>query len=675
MLGYAARFATRLAALLLLLPLAAMAETGGSPALPAEAEAYFRTLLPPDDAADLAAIELRFDQASFRFRRGPATAELVLSHPSTCRAPEGPLCLRVRQREGVGGDQLAAAARAALAEALRRSPAGPPWRMTAAAPHRPEDGVEDWRTFGMAFFAALLAGVLIALWRCRQALVSRAALLPAALTLLALVLRLAAQGGPSDIRPVLHNTGQRRAGWDALLLLLQTFTPVHDEIVWNLNRVVGALSVPLLYVVLRRCFADPLVAAAGATALAVTPLLVRFAASDAPYLFLCAAFLGAIVAYDQFARSGAVRALVLALALLTAAMQLRPEGVWLVVPATLVALAAPGQPGLRALAARPVTALALLLGFALVNAVPLVWAVTGHVGGTSFHRYFVLIGAVLGSPWADPQVTPRLLAALVVLGAITAVLRFERAAALWLAAVLVALPFAALATGAFGTGYGYGFALPLGPPVVGHATTFSQYANARYHLPAMVLACGLIGLGVAGLLQIVTRLVPGVRPWALPAAIGLVILAALPRLDVLRTMWTPQREFALLREGLARIDPACRVATLLDVRDAGFVPFEYLAPNRLVDLAVVLEQPQPPPCLVYYRCGNCFTLDLVAQTEWPAFEINPLCRAIESRYALEPILEANVPALPYRGEIYSRDPLPLGLYRLRAAGDGDADPR
>ena len=45
--------------------------------------------------------------------------------------------------------------------------------------------------------------------------------------------------------------------------------------------------------------------------------------------------------------------------------------------------------------------------------------------------------------------------------------------------------------------------------------------------------------------------------------------------------------------------------------------------------------------------------------------MNPACRAIEERFRLEPIVEAQVPALPYRGEVYVRDTLPLGFYRLR----------
>jgi hypothetical protein len=171
-------------------------------------------------------------------------------------------------------------------------------------------------------------------------------------------------------------------------------------------------------------------------------------------------------------------------------------------------------------------------------------------------------------------------------------------------------------------------------------------------------------LGTAFLLTLWTRLR---RPVPAPRliAVALVCLAALPRLDVLGRMWTPQREFALFRDGLARLDPSCRVITLIDVADAGFVPFEYLAPQGVIrDAAEFLRQPQSDDCIVYYRAGNCFTLDLVPSDQWSTFHQNATCRAVEQRYRLDPIIETQVPAIPYRGEIYTRDPLPLGFYRL-----------
>ncbi len=566
-------------------------------------------------------------------------------------------------REGARRATPVMAALALLPVALRAC--GTAWGQPVA--DRPALPPELWLSIGAGAYALLAGGVLVGLWHCRRAMVGRAALLPALLTGLALALRLIPPGGPSDIRPVLENPGPQRAGWAALLHLLQLGTPLHDDLVWNINRVAGALAVPLLYAVLRRRFADPLVAAAGATALAVTPLLVRFAATDAPYILQCAALFGALVAWDRFGRSGAAGPLLLAFGLLTAALQLRPEGPWLLVPATLLALAAADQPGLRRFVARPPALVILILPCViLLNAVPILWSLGGHTYGTGLRAHVVVIGALLGSPWADAPATPAPLALLVLAGAVVALVRRERASLLWLLAVALALPLAAPATGAAGGTWAsaYGYAIPSVPA---GAEPFSQYANARYHLPAMALACGLIGLAGAAIVRRATRWWPRTQRWAVPAAVALVLLAALPRAALLRMEWTPQREFVLLRDGLARIDATCRVAALIETRDAGFVPFEYLAPRQLIDLAPVLARPDAAGCLYYYRGGNCFTRDLVPESEWARFEMHPLCRDFERRHALEPVLVADVPALPFRGESYTRDPLPLGLYRVRGA--------
>ena len=152
-------------------------------------------------------------------------------------------------------------------------------------------------------------------------------------------------------------------------------------------------------------------------------------------------------------------------------------------------------------------------------------------------------------------------------------------------------------------------------------------------------------------------------------AVGIVVLAAAPRFDLLRRMWTPQREYEFFRAGLARVDPKCRVVTLEYTRDAGFIPFDYLVPRRLVDITEFLADPHGD-CFVYYRCANCYSssLDLAP----PAFDIHPSCRRVEQEFHLEPIIEAQIPAQPYRDETYAREPLPIGFYRLQRLPPGGA---
>ncbi|MDX2170648.1 MAG: glycosyltransferase family 39 protein [Deltaproteobacteria bacterium] len=490
-----------------------------------------------------------------------------------------------------------------------------------------------WVDGGMAFYALLLAGVALAALRTRREWLTRAALPVALLTLLALVLRGIASGGPADIRAVLGETRASRGGFAAFTELVYALLPPGDESIWAVDRLCGALAVPLLYALVRARFADRLIAIGAAAALAMTPLLVRFAASDTPYIPLCAAFLGALVAYDRWAERPAVATLALAFGLLTAAIELRPDGIWLVVPAALLVLARP-LPAWRVLF-RPSTLLCAL-AFVALNAVPVMTSVSGHSGG-GYTASFVLVGSLFGSPWLVPAMTPGWLAALLGLGALAA-LGHGRAGVLWLVATLVADPID----------------FPADAPL-GH------YANARYHIPAMYLACGLIGLGSAALVRRGERWSGRPLRAAPLLAVAIIALAAAPRLDLLWHLWTPQREFAFFRAGLRQLDADCTVVALTDTRDAGFVPFDYLVPGRLLDLTPFLADGHDG-CVVYYRGANCYSgaLDLAP----PEREIHPACREMERRFQLEPIVEAQLPADPYRDERYVRDPLPVGFYRL-----------
>ncbi|TMA24230.1 MAG: hypothetical protein E6J87_24270, partial [Deltaproteobacteria bacterium] len=453
---------------------------------------------------------------------------------------------------------------------------------------------------GSLFFFILTGGVLAGLWRSRDRISRREIPMLLVLSALAMLLRVMAHAGPSDIREVISEVGIRRLGWAALLHMIFSVLPMQDETIWTINRIIGVLSVPLLYVVMRRRFPDRIAAIAGAAALAVTPLLARFSASDMPYIVLCAALLGAVVAYDCYVESGSTGAMALGLGLLTAAMQLRPEGPWLIVPATLVALAGGVPADLSARLKRPSFAIAVLL-FLGINAICVTWAL-GSSNGHSLSG-FVLTGSLFGSPWADPSTTPRMLGALVVLGALSAlVCRYRWAGWLWLAAALVALPLYSPVTAKSFI------------PIDGHLVRVEvpEYAVARYHVPAMYLACGLVGLGVGTILSLIRRGIGRALPAAGAVAVGIVCVAAAPRVDLLWRMWTPQREFDFFRDGLTRIDPSCQVVTMLSTDDAGFIPFSYLRPG-MVDAEGFLAAPPVGQCFVYYRGGNCYALDLVPE--------------------------------------------------------------
>jgi hypothetical protein len=532
---------------------------------------------------------------------------------------------------------LASALRAAAEAALARKPSSFEFL-----------GVEfSWMEVGAACFLVLVIGVVIGLWKSRDRFADRDTSLLLALTALALLLRVIAHAGPANTREVINELRTGRAAWTALLHLIFSVLPMQDETIWTINRITGALSVPLLYVVMRRRFADAVAAAAGAAALAVTPLITRFSASDTPYILLCAALLGAIAAYDRYVETESTGAMVLGLGLLTAALQLRPEGPWLIVPVILIAAAGGVPKDLSTRRGGPSVAICVL-PFVAINVALTIYALQGNDQQLAS---FVLIGSVFGSPWADAETTPRMLGALVALGTASALLyRFGRAGWLWAAATLVALPlYCPIAVRS---------AIPVDDHLV--VTSVPNYAIARYHIPAMYLACGLAGLGVATVLGLIRR---RSGQAASVVAVGMVCVAAVPHFGFVRRMWTPQLEFEFFRDGLRHVDPDCRLVTVLIGMDAGFYPFGYLRPG-MIDTEAFLADPRTADCVVYYRAANCFALNRLPERDGAYLPVNPTCRAIEERFRLEPIVEASLPAAPYNAEVYTRNPLPVGFYRL-----------
>jgi hypothetical protein len=70
-------------------------------------------------------------------------------------------------------------------------------------------------------------------------------------------------------------------------------------------------------------------------------------------------------------------------------------------------------------------------------------------------------------------------------------------------------------------------------------------------------------------------------------------------------------------------------------------------------------------CVVYYRAANCYALNRPPDRYARGSDVNPTCRAIEERFRLEPIAETSLPAVPYNAEVYTRNAIPVGFYRLR----------
>jgi hypothetical protein len=483
-----------------------------------------------------------------------------------------------------------------------------------------------WVTLGEAFLLIVVAGALWATFRSLRRLAPRAVALPAGLFVFALGVRFAAHAVPANIRDVIDILRwPGRAGWSCYLNVLFSVLPATHESVWNVHRVLGALAVPLLYAVMLNRF-SPLAATAGAATLAVLPFAARFAASDTPCIPLCTAFLGATLALDRFGRSGSRSALALGLGLLTCAMQLRPEGPWLVVPAAILFACRPVE---RRWIARP-SVFGIVACFVALNVPFSAWAlVASDTDTTDYLGGFIGAGALWGSPWLDPNESPWPVAILVIAGGVSAA-RMGRAGVCWLVATVVAFPLAQSAWG--------------------------QLAHARYHLLSVHLACGLAGIAVAALLERLAR--RRGAPFGAAAAAAFAVLipvaGALPRVDFLFRMWTPQLEFERFREGVRALGTHCTVVTLLDGMDAGFMPFTDPGRADLVDVERFHADGRDG-CVVYYRAANCFA---------PAVGRPDVCRAFEDRFSLTPISETMLPAIPYQGERYTRDPIPVGFFRI-----------
>lgn len=608
--------------------------------LPPEAMEYFKRLLPASELTSDLGIEIDRDHVLYRFHRGDALAVVDVNQAWKCAKPAGALCIEVVDRSGAGADALATEARATLIQAARGATGASPWRPAEESPsfaRRPDALAPGTLARGELLLVLVAGGVLISALRFRRTLASRAAAVPAALFLLGWAVRLVARAGPGDIHDVMGLNSQGRAGWAVYVHVLRLLRAHTLEDVWSIHRFLGALSVPLLYLVMRQRF-SALAATAGAAVLATLPLAARFSASDTQYVPLCAAFLGSVVAFGIFGRTGSLGAWAMGLGLLTCAMQLRPEGTWLVVPAVLLSAS-------HSFPARKLTrpsVLALCAAFLALNGLLLRWALEGarQDGGqpSPFLSYFVGVGAVQGSPWRDFAMSPWPVSLLVAGGAVAA-MRAGRVGVTWLAATLVAMPFAL--------------------PAIGN------WARIRYHLPSMHLACGLAGLGIAAVVEASLARLRRPMDGTLAAAVAalLAVLASLPRTDVLRRMYTFQLELDAFRAAVRERAGDCRVVALLYGQDAGLVPFDDPTRERVLDLDEFLGQGSAGRCFVYYREASCFSPDIVGGGR-SDFHEAPACRDFEARVPMTPLAEWSLPASPCCAERYVRDPLPVGLYRI-----------
>ncbi len=188
----------------------------------------------------------------------------------------------------------------------------------------------------------------------------------------------------------------------------------------------------------------------------------------------------------------------------------------------------------------------------------------------------------------------------------------------------------------------------------------------RLYLPGLLLT---LGAYVPTRLQHPGRLLPVVA-----GALAILCVWALPHL---RRPTTEQLEYGFLRNQFLAAPAHCGVASVRRFGKRVLEIPDYLLAARArgaPDAAPPGGSPLPlrrlgirepgdlvaasfaAPCLLYVRTSICSTP-----------EVRGLCDAAEARIALEPLGTRTVPAVPSYVDLpYDRDPLTIGLYRLRS---------
>ncbi|PKN31303.1 MAG: hypothetical protein CVU63_24635 [Deltaproteobacteria bacterium HGW-Deltaproteobacteria-20] len=89
--------------------------------------------------------------------------------------------------------------------------------------------------------------------------------------------------------------------------------------------------------------------------------------------------------------------------------------------------------------------------------------------------------------------------------------------------------------------------------------------------------------------------------------------------------------------------------------------------HRWVETPRFLEEQEPGACTVYYASASCFARDRTTRSHatMGPFDELPECRQMRERFVLESIVETELEARPFVYEQYLKDPVPIGLYRVR----------
>ncbi len=488
----------------------------------------------------------------------------------------------------------------------------------------------------------------------------------------AFAFRIVADPFPADIRSTADmafgDWHRWAAAYSAWLGSLFTVFPVSFDTAVTANVVLGALTTVSLYALVALCFDSRPAALAAAALYAAHPILARFAASDSAHVLLTFALLTSTCFACLWARRGGIGWAVLAAGWAAVAGNVRVEAVLFVPVVLFICLGSiqkrPEHPGDLLRAGLPAAALLCLPALVAFEQ-----ATLGHNVPSFGWEWIARHGYVLGPD------SPAPLAWLACFGLIVllATPGRRKAALAWLLALFV--------LGCLGV-----------PNPTGLRDT-----NYRYFIPLMSFACAPAGVGLSKLVGLFFGLLrrifggasereKGVReqlrrggPVVAVLICALAVAANAPWLGFLHKQWTHQLEHDVVRESFPAIEEGCTIVTRAGLRsDAGlelspFLSREVGRVHRWTDTTTFLESGAPGPCTVFYRSATCHSR---ARTSTPEPNYGDMleraeCREMSERFELEPIALGRVPALPYVHELHTRDPIPVGFYRVREKGGSD----
>jgi len=642
---------------------------GDGPVITAGHEAYFGANVDERACAACAwhpkGTLLQPKEALYRFtHRGGARATVKLSHPATCEKPfNESFCVSVALDHGTdpGGRCGITFLVSMISKGVGNNPHEFSWveaRPSAARRFVGEEApfwIEAQFVLVSGLMVFLLMALVISVGRTRpwRSLTRAEVITLVACVLLAAVLRLVVEPFPADIQ-LATSQGSRLVGvhnwsaaYSALLHLLFAVFPASLDTAAMANVVMACSTVVVVFVFTALYFNNRLAAFAAAAVLACQPISIRFSASDSAHIFTTLTLFMAALFVTLWLKKGGYLWALQAFGWLALCANTRIEAL---VCAGAIACVFGGL-ATRGGAATSRQFLAAGLFGIVPMALPLWDAVSTMILSPKIASINWL-GAIRSPFFFSPH-SPLVIVLFAALGAAVVMAdgRLRRLGIFWIVAII-----------------------PVGMP-----TFFVQdpgMENVHRHcLPSLAMYAVVAGVGLSWLLgpaldRVFVKIGVATKGTLRPAlALALVALAALPHLGFLHKTWSHQLEFEFLKANLGRVEDGCTIVAI-GQREAhvGLVLFPALSyevgrKHQWMEPSEFLSAAEPlAGCVVFIESASCHASHHPPHSPDDGLFIE--CREVMKRFVLEPIMKTTIPALPFGNEVFTSDPIPLGIHRV-----------